>query len=231
MNTDVYNSDMISRAMMAVHRMGLRGIMKSAYYSLRQTGRPSSVLVSKHVLTDVHSSATLDVPSSSRLLVGLGKTGITHPSLGKSKFSVAKTGNIRIRENATARIGSCSVVHVEGVFELGDSYLNADARLLCGEEITIGDGCALGWRLTLVDDDRHQLEVDGTSVDKTAPIRIGDEVWIGHDVTIKKGVTIGNGAVVASNSVVVDDVPSRTLVGGSPAELIAENVQWGTPGD
>jgi len=220
---------MISRALTAVHRLGLRGIVKSAYYSLQQTGRPSGVLLSKHVLTEIHSSAIFDVPRSSHLLVGLGKTGIAHPGLGKSKFSVSETGDIHVRENATARIGSCSVVHVEGSLEIGDSYLNANARLLCGEEITIGDRCALGWRVTLVDDDRHQLQIGGTPVKKTAPIKIGDHVWIGHDVTIKKGVTIGDGAVVASNSVVVDDVPARTLVGGSPAERIAENVDWGTP--
>lgn len=52
-------------------------------------------------------------------------------------------------------------------------------------------------------------------------------MWIGHDVTIKKGVTIGDGAVVGSHSVVTTDIPPATLAVGSPAEVIADDVEWG----
>lgn len=52
------------------------------------------------------------------------------------------------------------------------------------------------------------------------PILIGNDVWIGKNVTIKGGVTIGDGAVIASESIITKDVPSYTIVGGSPAKLI-----------
>ena len=40
------------------------------------------------------------------------------------------------------------------------------------------------------------------------------------------GVTIGEGAVVAANATVTKDVPPRCLVGGSPAKVIKENIEW-----
>lgn len=43
---------------------------------------------------------------------------------------------------------------------------------------------------------------------------------------ILKGVTIGDGAIIAAGSVVSKDVPPHTLVGGVPAKVIKENVEW-----
>lgn len=109
---------------------------------------------------------------------------------------------------------------------MGDSYINSHARIICEEEISIGDGCAIAWNVELLDTDRHQLILDDEPQQTTAPIQIGNDVWIGHDVSIKKGVHVGDGAVVASNSIVTNDVPEQALVAGSPAEVIHENVDW-----
>lgn len=57
---------------------------------------------------------------------------------------------------------------------------------------------------------------------KTAPIKIGNGVWIGAEAYIGPGVTIGDGAVIAARAVVVKDVPAWTVVGGNPARVIKE---------
>ena len=49
---------------------------------------------------------------------------------------------------------------------------------------------------------------------------IGNDVWIGYRATILPGVTIGDGAIIGAYSVVTNDVPSYTIVGGNPAQLI-----------
>ena len=57
---------------------------------------------------------------------------------------------------------------------------------------------------------------------KTAPIKIGNGVWIGAEAYIGAGVTIGEGAIIAARAVVVKDVPAWTVVGGNPAKFIKE---------
>jgi acetyltransferase-like isoleucine patch superfamily enzyme len=54
----------------------------------------------------------------------------------------------------------------------------------------------------------------------------GNHVWIGMRAMILKGVTIGDGAVVAAGAVVTRDVPARALVGGVPARVLRNDVEW-----
>lgn len=58
----------------------------------------------------------------------------------------------------------------------------------------------------------------------TAPITIGDGVWIGARAIVLPGVTIGEGAVVAAGAVVTKDVEPWAVVGGNPAKFIKKRV-------
>lgn len=51
-------------------------------------------------------------------------------------------------------------------------------------------------------------------------INIGNDVWICENVLIMSGVNIGNGAVIGANSIVTKDIPSYSIVAGSPAKFI-----------
>lgn len=54
------------------------------------------------------------------------------------------------------------------------------------------------------------------------PVIIEDDVVIGANAVILEGVKVGKGAVVAAGSVVTKDVPSGSVVAGSPAKIIKE---------
>jgi maltose O-acetyltransferase len=58
---------------------------------------------------------------------------------------------------------------------------------------------------------------DGGGGAKSAPVVIGDDVWVAHGAIIEPGVTIGAGSVVSAGSVVRDDVPACSLAVGNPA--------------
>lgn len=55
---------------------------------------------------------------------------------------------------------------------------------------------------------------------------MGNHVWIGTRVTLLPGVTVGDGAVIAAGAVVTKDVPAGALVGGVPAKVLKEHVEW-----
>ncbi len=54
------------------------------------------------------------------------------------------------------------------------------------------------------------------------PVAIGDYVWLGPRCIILPGVTVGEGAVVAAGAVVTKDIEPYTVVGGVPAQKIAD---------
>jgi acetyltransferase-like isoleucine patch superfamily enzyme len=92
----------------------------------------------------------------------------------------------------------------------------------------IGDRVIIAWDCNILDRDYHSI--DGTE-ERTAPVRIGDDVWIGCRSIVLKGVSIGDGAIVAAGSVVVKDVPAHTLVAGNPAQIKKSVVGWASPPD
>jgi maltose O-acetyltransferase len=54
----------------------------------------------------------------------------------------------------------------------------------------------------------------------SAPVTIGDDVWVGARVMILPGVSIGNKVIIGAMSLVTKDIPDYAIVGGIPARLI-----------
>lgn len=58
---------------------------------------------------------------------------------------------------------------------------------------------------------------------QTAPVTIGDNVWIGGGAIIMPGVTIGDNVVIGAGSVVTKDIPGNTIAYGIPCRVIRKN--------
>lgn len=58
---------------------------------------------------------------------------------------------------------------------------------------------------------------------KTAPVVIGDNVWIGGGAIIMPGVTIGDNVVIGAGSVVTKDIASNKVAYGNPCRVVREN--------
>lgn len=117
----------------------------------------------------------------------------------------------------------CRVGVLKGAtLSLGNGYMNFDSKIYCYNNIKIGNGVYISEGVTIIDSDVHSLNEKKNS----EPIVIGDNVWIGINATILKGITIGDGAVIAAGSVVTKDIPPKSLVGGVPAKVLRENVDW-----
>jgi len=99
------------------------------------------------------------------------------------------------------------------------TFLNYGVSLAAHESVTVGRDCLIGNYVTVMDSDFHDLR-DRTLPGKSAPISIGDEVWLGTRVIVLKGVSIGRGSVVGAGSVVTTDIPAGSLAFGVPARVV-----------
>ncbi len=54
----------------------------------------------------------------------------------------------------------------------------------------------------------------------TAPIKIGDNVYIGMNCTILPGVSIGDNVIVGAGSIVTKSFPGGVVIAGVPARVI-----------
>lgn len=112
-----------------------------------------------------------------------------------------------------------------GKLTIGQGAANVGLTIMCAKEVTIGNGVRIGRNVSIRDWNGPHVIIND-HYRNHAPVHIGDHVWLCTGCTIMPGVTVGEGAVVAANSTVTKDVPPHSLVGGSPAKVIKENVEW-----
>ena len=106
--------------------------------------------------------------------------------------------------------------------ELGDNtYINFNCNFVDDGKITIGKNALFGPAVTIATVG-HPLHPTMREYMYTAPVSIGDNVWIGANVTICPGVTIGNGSVIGAGSVVINDIPDNCIAAGNPCKVIRE---------
>lgn len=144
---------------------------------------------------------------------------------------------VRIGDHVSCYAGCSFAIGVNGSCAIGDFTLLNGALIMAEERIEIGSHCLVSWNVGIADSDFHPLEPAQRLVDSralapfyqdrperpklvTAPVIIGDNVWIGMNAVILKGVTIGENSVVAAGAVVTKTVPPNVVVAGNPAQIV-----------
>lgn len=112
-----------------------------------------------------------------------------------------------------------------GVNIRGDVHFYAISRAMFSTEpwlITLGDNVHITGGVQFVTHDGGTLILRRfePTLEWTAPIVVGDNVYIGLQSLILPGVTIGNDVIVGARSLVTRDVPSGSVVAGHPARVI-----------
>ncbi len=152
----------------------------------------------------------------------------------KRIFANEITGSLYVAKNAKLIVnlfdcyaGNRITINEGATLRLGTGYMNYGCVIECFNRIDIGNDVAISEGVVMRDSDNHTIHFEnGTKSTPTAPIVIQNHVWIGMGATILKGVTIGEGAIIAAGSLVNKDVPSHSLVAGTPAKVVKANVSW-----
>lgn len=153
-------------------------------------------------------------------------------SLGRALFFCGPYSRLELGAGATFNVGKHFVAlenfHavILGAVRIGNNvFFNESCHVSIVEGLTIGDGCLFGEKVSIHDEDHlfGEIMVDVPLPERgvrSAPIAIGNDVWVGAKASILSGVSIGDGAVIGAHAVVTRDVPARSLAVGSPAKVI-----------
>jgi len=134
--------------------------------------------------------------------------------------------NVIIENNVVIKEGAriCSCNENAAVFIGENTTFGHHSFLFSSESIEIGANCLIAPFVYIVDSD-HNIDkgkLINEQPNSTAPIKIGNDVWIGTGAKILKGVTIEDGAVIAAGSLVKSDVKAYEIHGGVPAKKISD---------
>jgi acetyltransferase-like isoleucine patch superfamily enzyme len=166
-----------------------------------------------------------------RRRAGLVLARLRHPRVRfGSRCDVGRGARFLVARDAHVSFGPhCVLDHgltleCRGRLEVGERTVFGHRCTLASDEaISIGRDCLIAEMVAIRDHD-HAFSSSTTPIIEqgraTAPIRIGDNVWIGGKVTVTKGVTIGSNTVVGAHAVVTGDLPADCVAVGIPARVI-----------
>lgn len=180
----------------------------------------------------------------SYLLMPLAKITIFLASLSKLWAYTCLQAKLNVRLSPNIVVFNCPEIHGTGCIILGNHLylyrelywetqgqgkisigdhvvISRGVHLVAFNQIQIGAHTMIG-EYTSIRDANHDITTDQPLRDaghKSAPIIIGNNVWIGRGVTILAGVTIGDHAVIGANAVVTKSIPPYTIAVGIPAQI------------
>lgn len=185
------------------------------------------VIAGRAVSSRLDGSSQIRVVDGARLHLGVGLPSGTSRH-DRTLLELARGAELTVLGIASFAHGCRVSVGPDARLTIGrGTHVGNQSRIIVRDRISIGSDCAISWNVLVMDTDQHSIVVPGDAPSATVqPVTIGDRVWIGANVIVLKGVEIGDGAVIAAGSVVTRDVPAQALVGGNPARVLRERVQW-----
>ncbi len=145
----------------------------------------------------------------------------------ETRMAVEGNGAVRI-EGGSVVVYYGTEIHVFDGGTLtfaGHATMNQGVQIICMDRITIGNDVIIARDVVIRDNDGgHEILTEGYQ--RTAPVTIGNHVWIGQGAMIMKGVTIGDGAIIGAGAWVAKDVKPNSLVLGDPARAVQKDVRW-----
>lgn len=208
----------------------IRSLLFCLYYLPFKQAIRIPVYISPNVRkVKIKGDIILDYKNLSRYQIAIGHSGSPGLQAFNSSLLIQKGGQLVFKGPAVIGEGTVIRVDANAKMELGEKfYCNKNCYFRCHKSIIIGERVTLGWNNTLNDADGHSIFYgDKTSNSVIGTITVGNHVWITTNCFINKDVEIPDECVVALGSVVNKiSVQPHSLIGGVPAKLIREGINW-----
>ena len=137
-----------------------------------------------------------------------------------------KGGKLHI-SNCSIKAGTHIFADANSTLSMRNCFIGRNCVVTAKESVTIMPGCLIAEMVVIRDQDHILESRDNNKSNEgftTAPVCIGENVWLASKATVLKGVTVGTGAVIAASAVVTTSIPAWELWGGIPAKFIKKIV-------
>ena len=114
---------------------------------------------------------------------------------------------------------------------IGDSFFFFLLEIMLMDDnskLTIGNDCMFSEKILIRLSDTHAvLDLNGNLLNHGGMVEIGNHVWCGREVRILKNVSIMNDSIIGASSVVTKRFKEANIaIGGNPAKIIKNNINW-----
>lgn len=199
--------------------------IRSIYYTSKIDDGGGKIIISDAFMNfkiKKHPNSHIIIKGNFRTITHIGGKNPIYIEVGdcstlrvEGDFTVGRGVRIMLNNNSTLTIG--------GKEKESDSGITADTLIMVYKNISMGKDFICAWNVFISDSDWHHIEGQSHHSD----IVIGNHVWIANNNNILKGTFLGNNTIVASNSKTINFVyPDNVLIGGVPAKILRENIQW-----
>jgi acetyltransferase-like isoleucine patch superfamily enzyme len=179
-------------------------------------------------LVNLKGSLEIESPINPGMIhIGYGNVGIFDRKRERSVLNIR--GKIIFKGKCFLGTGIRLNIADSGILTFGHNVnITACSAIDCQREISFGDDCLISWENLFIDGDHHNIfDSDGKLINAPQNISIGRHVWIGTRCLILKGTSVPENCIVAAGSLLNKAYTiSNSIIAGSPAKAIKENISW-----
>lgn len=110
------------------------------------------------------------------------------------------------------------------------TFVGHHSHLACtenGSKLIVGsDGMISSYVQVRTGDSHSIVDMEGNRINKAKSVMIGDHCWLSEGSKVLKGVTLEGDDIVSTGAIVTKSFGRNVLLGGIPAKVLKENVNW-----
>lgn len=177
--------------------------------------------------TFLHLGGKVRIAEGTPVRTGIVRLGVRfEPISSQTSFRWSNYGEVEFKGNVMLGDHFYFSVYEGGIVRIGeDVRFNCHCSIMSKFLINIGNHSYFGWNTQLIDTDFHHVYdiISKKVLHKSAPIIIGNNVWVGNNCQIVKGVKLPDHTLVMANSYVKNKFKKEySLIGGNPAVFVDE---------
>lgn len=110
------------------------------------------------------------------------------------------------------------------------TFVGHHSHLACTENgtlLSVGDDSMISSYVQVRTGDSHSIvDMEGNRINNAKSVTIGDHCWIGEGSKVLKGVVLEGDDIVSTGAIVTKPFGKNLLIGGIPAKVLKDNVNW-----